>query len=175
MARNRRSAKQAGYQLEAQMERWLQWAFADPRICRLRTHGRLDRGDIGNLFYMGQPVVIECKSTANGPDGRPRGVRREFDEALYEAAVVGSDWPVLVKKRDRVTDRDHMAGGRQLAVIQRRTWKLLADNLAEGVGLDWLHDAPLTPLPRNPRLVGADCAIIFRLFNHGLPLGPDDA
>ncbi|NEG95988.1 hypothetical protein CS006_10505 [Bifidobacterium primatium] len=169
-----RSAKQAGYQLEAQMERWLKWAFADPRICRLRTHGRLDRGDIGNLYYMGEPVVIECKNTANGPNGRPRNIRAQFDEALYEAAVVGSDWPVLVKKRDGVTDRRWKAGGRQLAIIQRDTHRRLLDHLADDAE-EWAAAIRVDDLHHHPTLVGMDCADLFRLFNHGLPLGGDDA
>lgn len=170
MARGRKTAKAAGTRLETQMARWLQWAFQDTRIVRPRLRGRADVGDVTGLHYMGDPVTIECKATANGADGSPRNVRAEFDEALREAANAGSPWPVLVKKRDRVTDRDWREGGRQLAIIRVTDLKALVDNLAPGLSL---NRAALIDLPRNPRLTGMECAVLFTLLNHGLPLGPD--
>ncbi|KAA8820295.1 hypothetical protein CSQ85_00320 [Bifidobacterium rousetti] len=106
MGRNRKSSKAAGTRLETQMERWLQWAFQDARIRRNRLHGHKDHGDIGGLYYSMDEVCIECKATANSESGAPLNVRAEFEQALTEADNIDSPWPVLIKKRDGVTDRD---------------------------------------------------------------------
>lgn len=169
MGRNRKTSKAAGTRLETQMERWLQWAFQDARIRRLRLHGHHDEGDIGNLFYSGDPVCIECKATANSESGAPLNVRYEFEQALTEADNIDSPWPVLIKKRDGVTDRDWRKGGDQLGIIRRSDWLLLRKNCATP-----LLPQSLVALPRNPRLIGMPCTELFILFNHGLPLGPEE-
>lgn len=169
MARNRKTAKNAGTRLETQMTRWLTWAFHPTVFTRPRLRGRQDVGDITGLTYMGDPVVIECKATANGEDGRPLGVRREFEEALTEADNRDSPWPVLVKKRDGVGDRDWRAGGSQLAIIRISDLRSLLKNC-----VDEYTVTSLVQLPRNPRLIGMDAWDLFTLFNHGLDLGPDE-
>lgn len=173
MARKRATAKAAGTRLETQMTRWLVWAFQDDRIVRPRLKGRMDVGDITGLHYMGEPVTIECKATANSKaTGRPLNVRAEMAEAIREAARAGSPWPVLIKKRNGVTDRDWQAGGRQLAIIRTGDLIQLTGQLAPGCHMR--YSAVEKVLDDTNELLGMDAATLFTLFNHGLPLGPDD-
>ncbi|OXM99907.1 hypothetical protein [Bifidobacterium vansinderenii] len=169
MTRSRASAKQAGRQLEHQMELWLQWAFQDERIKRSRLHGAKDIGDIVNLYYAGDKVTIECKNTANSRTGTPRNVWAEFQEAMIEADNNDSPWPVLIKKRDRVTDRDWRRGGDQLAILREPdVWRL-----QEGCAGRYRYAEWSTPHMSRLGLIGMPCSDAFTLFNHGLPLGPE--
>lgn len=55
--RSRKTAKDNGTRMETAVEAYLQWALDDPRIQRLRLHGSKDVGDIGNVYWHGQPVT----------------------------------------------------------------------------------------------------------------------
>ena len=61
--RSRRTAKGNGTRMETAVESYLQWALGDMRIQRLRLHGNKDIGDIGNVYWHGQPVCIEVRWT----------------------------------------------------------------------------------------------------------------
>ena len=63
MARNRRSAKEAGRSFEKLVADYLN-EHVDDRIERRRQGGTNDRGDISGLRHMGGRVVIECKNTS---------------------------------------------------------------------------------------------------------------
>ena len=61
--RNRATAKKNGTPKETAVQDYLAWALNDRRIMRTRTHGSKDIGDIGNVFFHGEPVTIEVKWT----------------------------------------------------------------------------------------------------------------
>lgn len=62
MARNRRSAKQAGSLFESHVAGFLADALDDDRIERRVKNGNKDRGDISGVKSVtGERVVIECK------------------------------------------------------------------------------------------------------------------
>ncbi|OZG57833.1 hypothetical protein BTIS_1074 [Bifidobacterium tissieri] len=170
MTRSRTSAKAAGQRLETQMEQWLQWAFQDDRIVRSRLHGKHDQGDIVGLRFDGDRVCIECKATRNGKDGAPRGVVKEFGEAITEAGNIDSPWPVLIKKRDQVGDRLVRNGGSQLGIILENDYYRLCRHNMTGFRPSLIQ--PTQAMIAND-LVGMPCSSLFRLFNHGLPLGPE--
>ena len=63
MSRTRASAKAAGSRFERQVADYLN-AHVDDRIDRRVKTGNRDRGDVGGLRHMTQPVVVECKDTS---------------------------------------------------------------------------------------------------------------
>lgn len=62
MARNRRSARQAGSRFERQIADHLA-THVDDRIDRRVKTGAKDRGDIAGLRHHGHRIAIECKNT----------------------------------------------------------------------------------------------------------------
>ena len=62
MARNRRSARQAGSRFERHIADHLA-KHVDDRIDRRVKTGAKDRGDIAGLRHHGHRLVIECKNT----------------------------------------------------------------------------------------------------------------
>lgn len=65
MARNRRSAKQAGSLFESNVAGYLADALDDDRIERRARNGSKDRGDVSGLrTVLGGRVVLECKDVA---------------------------------------------------------------------------------------------------------------
>jgi hypothetical protein len=62
VTRNRRSARQAGTQLERLVANYLA-RHINPDIDRRPKTGAKDKGDIGGLRHMGRPIVVECKNT----------------------------------------------------------------------------------------------------------------
>ena len=56
-------SKQKGTRFETAVTEYLRWALQDERIQRLTLHGSKDIGDIGNVYFHGAPVVLECKAT----------------------------------------------------------------------------------------------------------------
>lgn len=64
MARNRRSARQAGAKFERQVADALAFHLDDDRIDRRPKTGAKDRGDIGGVRLHGQRIVLECKNTS---------------------------------------------------------------------------------------------------------------
>lgn len=62
MARNRKSAKNAGAKFERQIADYLS-EHVDDRIDRRVKTGAKDRGDIAGLRHMGERIVVECKNT----------------------------------------------------------------------------------------------------------------
>ena len=81
MARNHRSARQAGSAFERLVADYLA-AHVDDRIDRRPKMGARDRGDIAGLRHKGHRLVIECKNTT----------RPALAQALAEAEVArGND------------------------------------------------------------------------------------
>lgn len=62
MARNRKTAKDAGTRFESLVAAYLA-AHIDDRIERRRLSGR-DRGDIAGFRHMGARLVVECKNVS---------------------------------------------------------------------------------------------------------------
>lgn len=54
-------SKDKGTRFESQVALYLQ-AKLGPAIERRALHGTNDRGDIAGVYFMGKPVVIECKN-----------------------------------------------------------------------------------------------------------------
>lgn len=75
--RNRATAKKNGTAMETAVQDYLAWALNDMRIMRTRTHGSKDIGDIGNVFFHGEPVTIEVKwtKTMNAPEHMREAVK----------------------------------------------------------------------------------------------------
>lgn len=97
VARNRRSAKQAGARFERQVADYLR-DNVDDRIDRRVKTGAKDRGDVGGVRAYGERVVIECKNVT----------RISLAECHAEAEVArGNDDAIaalLVHKRHGVAD-----------------------------------------------------------------------
>lgn len=161
MARNRKTAKGEGARFESAVEMYMQWAFDDLRIVRRRTKGRDDPGDIGNLYWNGNPVAIECKNT------REKAYRAQWAEAVDEMHNIGGEIAVLVKKRPGVGYRSLKSIGRQSSITSRDMLSLLRQGLNAPMPLT------LEDVPRNPDLVGMTLEQFCLLVNHGLPLGPE--
>ena len=164
-ARNRKSAKTAGTRFETAMERYLRWALDDPRIMRLRLHGAKDVGDIGNVFFQGEPVVIECKNTQS------LNARQHMREAITEAGNADSPYPWVLQKKPGVGISDVASCGMQIAYTMANVYvKMLEDippELAERIS----RDATLIGRDRDIILITVEQFAL--LVNHGLPLGPE--
>lgn len=91
--RSRRTAKGNGTRMETAVESYLQWALGDMRIQRLRLHGSKDIGDIGNVYWHGQPVCIEVKWT------QTMDAPQHMREAVKEAGNMDSPYPWVIQKK----------------------------------------------------------------------------
>ena len=98
MARNRRSARQAGTRTERAVADYLADTL-DDRIDRRVKTGATDKGDIGGVRTRdGQRIVIEVKDCAT--QSLPQWTREARIEADNDNALVG----VVVAKRRGTTD-----------------------------------------------------------------------
>lgn len=93
MARNRRSAKQAGSLFESQVAWFLADALDDDRIERRARNGSKDRGDISGVRCIAGRVVVECK------DVRKMALSGWVDEAEVERGNDDAAVGVVVHKR----------------------------------------------------------------------------
>lgn len=84
--RNRATAKKNGTAMETAVQDYLAWALNDRRIMRTRTHGSKDIGDIGNVFFHGEPVTIEVKWT------KTMNASEHMREAVREAGNADSPY-----------------------------------------------------------------------------------
>ena len=165
MARNRASAKKAGTEFETAMESYLRWALDDPRIMRLRLHGAKDIGDIGNVFFQGEPVVIECKNTST------LNARQHMREAIVEAGNADSPWPWVLQKKAGVGLSNIQSLGRQLAYTQVDVFDRMIVGFSTATVAAVTRDA--TILGRKGDIIQISVQQFALLLNHGLPLGPD--
>lgn len=98
MARNRKSAKQAGATFARMIADYFKsngFEFADKKP----LYGAKDRGDIGGVRTMsGKTVTIECKNYSNGYDVAG-WLREAEEERLNDDGAVG----VVVAKKRGVT------------------------------------------------------------------------
>ena len=113
--RNRRSAKKAGTAFETAVCDYLRWALDDPRIQRLRLHGAKDIGDIGNVYWHGELVTIECKNASRTNYGK------HLREALREAGNADSHLAFVVQKIPGIGIDNWENIGKQLVYADRKT------------------------------------------------------
>ena len=107
--------KQKGTRLETAVMEYMQWALGDHGIHRETLHGSMDVGDIGGVYFGGEPVTIEVKNTTR------LDLARHYREAETEAGNKDSVIPVLVQKR-RGVGIDSLEGtGGQWAVMTLET------------------------------------------------------
>lgn len=122
MARNRKTAKDAGTRFETAVEAYLQWALQDRRIQRLRLHGAKDTGDIGNIYFEGKPVVIECKDTSK------ENTAQHLAEAATEAGNADALLGVVVQKRRGIGIDSPEKTGQQLVKLTLHDFALLLNH-----------------------------------------------
>lgn len=99
MARNRRSAKQAGAKFERVIADHLADALDDDRIDRKVKTGRNDCGDVGGLRAHGQRITVECKDYG-GVIKAAEWLREAEIERGNDDGLAG----VVICKRRGVTD-----------------------------------------------------------------------
>lgn len=113
--RNRKSAKKAGTTFETAVCKYLRWGLDDPRIQRLRLQGAKDIGDIGNVYWHGELVTIECKNTSRTNYGK------HLREALTEAGNADSQLAFVVQKIPGIGIDNRENIGKQLVYADRKT------------------------------------------------------
>lgn len=170
--RNRKSAKKAGATFETAVCEYLRWALDDPRIQRLRLHGAKDLGDIGNVYWHGELVTIECKNTSRTNYGK------HLREALTEAGNADSRFAFVVQKIPGIGIGTRENVGKQLVYADFPTI-LHVSQIVQARG--W--EQPFKPepvvwraLPQQFRGVMPMFATLRELaliLNDFLPLGPD--
>jgi len=178
--RNRQSAKKAGAAFETAVCKYLRWALDDPRIQRLRLHGAKDIGDIGNVYWHGELITIECKTTKRTNYGK------HLREALTEAGNADSRFAFVVQKIPGIGIDSMENIGKQLVYTDRRT-------LANMIAMNDFRYIPATTPPEtripssepvvwrpfNQRQFGgveplrATLRELALILNDFLPLGPD--
>lgn len=97
MARNRRSAKQAGSSFERKVADYLK-ACLGADIDRQVKTGNKDKGDIRGVYLAGKPVVIECKDY-----GGKHELPKWYGEAETERGNADAEYGVVVWKRRGTT------------------------------------------------------------------------
>lgn len=170
--RNRKSAKKAGAAFETAVCEYLRWALDDPRIQRLRLHGAKDLGDIGNVYWHGELVTIECKNTSRTNYGK------HLREALTEAGNADSRFAFVVQKIPGIgiDSRENM--GKQLVYADFTTlWQV--KQIAEACVWEQTFKPELViwrEFPqqfRGVRPMFATLREFALILNDSLPLGPD--
>lgn len=165
MGRNRKTAKDNGTRFETAMESYLQWALDDMRIRRLRLHGAKDLGDIGNVYYKGEPVTIECKWT------KTLNATPHLREATVEAANQDSPYPWVLQKKAGVGLKSIHHLGQQLAYTHADVLDMMLADWQESQRRRILTGAE--HVGRNRDIVLISTKQFALLLNDGLPLGPD--
>ena len=161
--RSRKTAKDNGTRMETAVESYLQWALDDPRIQRLRLHGSKDVGDIGNVYWHGQPVCIEVKWT------QTMDAPQHMREAVTEAGNMDSPYPWVIQKKAGVGLTSMHKLGQQHAYTVTEVMDAML-----GLSPSALR-ARIKPEPLGRKKTM--CLITLQEFalilNSGLPLGPD--
>lgn len=125
MGRNRKSARKAGTAMETAVRDYLAWALDDDRIQRLRLHGSKDLGDIGNVYYEGKPICVECKNTVKADTAG------QLREAQTEAGNMDALCGVVVRKRKGIGINDREHTGEQLVMMTLHDFALLLNHGVE--------------------------------------------
>lgn len=159
-------SKAKGTRFESAVCDYLRWALDDPRIQRLTLHGAKDVGDIGNVFFYGAPVVIECKAT------KTPNWSRHWAETETEMGNLDTEYGWVIRKRPRLGIDARGKVGEHLAYTRKHVYMQMTDML-NNRDLANRFDLVSEPIPRNPLLIGLNVAAFALLLNHGLPLGPD--
>lgn len=107
--------KAKGTRLETAVMEYMQWALGDPTIHRETLHGSMDRGDIGGVYYGGEPVTIEVKNTTR------LDLAQHYREAEIEAGNKDSLMPILIQKRSGTGIATMDGTGRQWAIMTLET------------------------------------------------------
>ena len=161
--RSRKTAKDNGTRMETAVESYLQWALGDLRIQRLRLHGSKDVGDIGNVYWHGQPVCIEVKWT------QTMDAPQHMREAIREAGNMDSPYPWVIQKKAGVGLTSMHKLGQQHAYT---TTEVMDAMLA----LSPPHIQTIIkpePLGRKKNMRLITLQEFASMLNSGLPLGPD--
>lgn len=120
--RNRKSAKQAGRDMENAVASYLNWALDTDTIERRRQSGSNDKGDISGVRFMGHRVVIEAKNTSKldvAAHLREAEIERGNDDAL-----IG----VVAQKRRGIGLDSHESQGQQLVMMTLETFALILND-----------------------------------------------
>lgn len=177
--RNRRSAKKAGATFETAVCDYLRWALDDPRIQRLRLHGAKDLGDIGNVYWHGELITIECKNTSRTNYGK------HLREALREAGNADSKFAFVVQKIPGIGIGNRENMGKQLVYTDRKTvvnmaaisGSMASERTATMPPIETVDEEVVWhPFHQQFRGVNPMCATLRELaliLNDFLPLGPD--
>lgn len=170
--RNRKSAKKAGAAFETAVCEYLRWALDDPRIQRLRLHGAKDLGDIGNVYWHGELVTIECKNTSRTNYGK------HLREALTEAGNADSQFAFVVQKIPGIGIGTRENIGKQLVYADFPTILHVSQIVqARGWGQSFTPEPVVwRALPQQFRRVMPMFATLRELaliLNDFQPLGPD--
>lgn len=162
--RNRATAKKNGTAMETAVQDYLAWALNDRRIMRTRTHGSKDIGDIGNVFFHGEPVTIEVKWT------KTMNASEHMREAVREAGNADSPYPWVVQKKNGVGLASLHKLGQQHAYT---TQPVLEDMLGKCPAAlsARIHAEPLGRKKQFRLITLQEFALIL---NSGLPLGPEE-
>lgn len=107
--------KAKGTRLETAVLEYMQWALDDNGIHRETLHGSADVGDIGGVYYGGEPVTIEVKNTTR------LDLAQHYREAEIEAGNKDSLMPILIQKRSGTGIATMDGTGRQWAIMTLET------------------------------------------------------
>lgn len=159
-------SKQKGTRFETAVCDYLRWALDDERIQRLTLHGNRDIGDIGNVYFHAQPVVLECKAT------RTPNWRKHWAECEIEMGNRDTELGWVIRKQPGLGIDNRNKVGAHLAYTRKQTYFQMTDML-KNAELANQFDNTSTRIPRNPLLIGLTLQQLATLLNNGLELGPD--
>ena len=159
-------SKAKGTRFESAVCDYLRWALDDERIQRLTLHGNKDVGDIGNVYFHGQPVVLECKAT------RTPNWRKHWAECEVEMGNRDTELGWAIRKQPGLGIDTRNKVGAHLAYTRKQTYFQMTDML-NNPQLANQFDMWSQPIPRNPLLIGLTLNQLATLLNNGLNLGPD--
>ena len=159
-------SKAKGTRFETAVCDYLRWALDDERIQRLTLHGNRDIGDIGNVYFHGQPVVLECKAT------RTPNWRKHWAECEIEMGNRDTELGWVIRKQPGLGIDTHDKVGAHLAYTRKQTYFQMTDML-NNPQLANQFDMWSQPISRNPLLIGLTLQQLATLLNNGLELGPD--
>lgn len=105
MTRTRKSAKAAGADFEIKLEQYLATELENPNIVRLRTSGKNDRGDIGNVrLPNGDLICVEAKNYGGEFKVGPWLTEAEVERKNYKADI----GLVIAKRRGTTNMNDQV-------------------------------------------------------------------
>ena len=157
-------SKQKGTRFETAVTDYLRWALQDERIQRLTLHGSKDIGDIGNVYFHGAPVVLECKAT------RAPHYAKHWGECETEMGNHDSEYGWVIWKRPGIGLSRNDTIGQHLAYTRKQVYVQMTDMLGPQGST---FDALTVKIPRNPLLIGLNLEHLALLLNNGVEIGPD--